>query len=64
MRSTGPTLLGRADELSTLERLVTDTREGRGGALVLKGEAGIGKTALLERTVAAAGAPGPGSQLG
>ncbi|WP_026455005.1 AAA family ATPase, partial [Saccharomonospora iraqiensis] len=53
MRTTG-TLFGRAEELSTLHGLVADARAGRGGALVLKGEAGIGKTTLLDDAVSAA----------
>ncbi|WP_007024688.1 AAA family ATPase, partial [Saccharomonospora iraqiensis] len=53
MRTTG-TLFGRAEELSTLHGLVADARAGRGGALVLKGEAGIGKTTLLDDAVSTA----------
>ena len=40
-------LLGRRREARTLERLLDTVREGRGGALVLRGESGVGKTALL-----------------
>ncbi|QFG21561.1 LuxR family transcriptional regulator [Actinomadura sp. WMMB 499] len=53
----GPGFLSRAPELAALESLLRDARTGRGGALVLRGDAGIGKTALLERAVAAV--PGP-----
>ena len=44
-------LLGRRRERAALDRLVLETRSGRGGALVLRGEAGVGKTALLEYLV-------------
>ena len=47
-------LVGRAHEVSRLERLVTDARTGRSGALLIRGEPGIGKTALLEHTRALA----------
>jgi DNA-binding CsgD family transcriptional regulator len=42
------TLTGRAVELAALKRLLDATRAGHGRALVLQGEAGIGKTALLQ----------------
>ncbi|NKE62625.1 AAA family ATPase [Lentzea sp. PSKA42] len=42
-----PRLLGRDDEIRCLDGLISAAREGRGGALVLRGEAGIGKSALL-----------------
>ncbi|GAB3893891.1 hypothetical protein GCM10029964_071390 [Kibdelosporangium lantanae] len=38
---------GRAGELAEIHQLVTAARAGRGGALVIRGEVGIGKTALL-----------------
>jgi DNA-binding CsgD family transcriptional regulator len=41
-------LLGRRSECETLDRLVVGVRAGRGQVLVLRGESGIGKTALLE----------------
>ncbi|WP_246205134.1 helix-turn-helix transcriptional regulator [Agromyces salentinus] len=49
-------LLGRAGELERLAELVGGARNRRGAALVVRGEPGIGKTALLdEATRAAAG---------
>jgi DNA-binding CsgD family transcriptional regulator len=41
-------LVGRGAEEAAVERLLTNARAGQGGALVLRGEAGIGKSALLE----------------
>ncbi|MGH1564279.1 AAA family ATPase [Mumia sp. DW29H23] len=39
--------MGRADELRTIRALVTAARNQIGGALVVRGDPGIGKTALL-----------------
>jgi DNA-binding CsgD family transcriptional regulator len=47
-------LLGRADESALLKGLVRDIRRGESRSLVLRGEAGIGKTALLEYLVESA----------
>ena len=44
-------LRGRSRERERLGRLLTGLRSGRGGVLVVRGEAGIGKTALLEHLV-------------
>jgi len=41
-------LHGRERECAQLDRLLDDARAGRSGALVLRGEAGIGKSALLD----------------
>jgi DNA-binding CsgD family transcriptional regulator len=43
-----PQLRGRRDECEALDRLLASTRSGQSQALILRGEAGIGKTALLE----------------
>jgi DNA-binding CsgD family transcriptional regulator/tetratricopeptide (TPR) repeat protein len=44
-------LRGRSREQERLGRLLTGIRSGRSGVLVVRGEAGIGKTALLEQLV-------------
>jgi hypothetical protein len=44
-------LFGRSAEEKRLETLLAHARGGRSSALVLRGEAGIGKTALLEHAV-------------
>ena len=49
-----PTLRGRRDECAVLDRLLDGARVGRSGILVLKGEAGVGKTALLEHAMGSA----------
>src|SRR5438046_1219455 len=49
-----PTLRGRADECALLDGLVDAIRQGEGRSLVVRGEAGIGKTALLEYLVRSA----------
>jgi DNA-binding CsgD family transcriptional regulator len=41
-------LLNRDDEREYLDRLLASVREGESAALVVRGEAGIGKTALLQ----------------
>ncbi|MCX2949156.1 helix-turn-helix transcriptional regulator [Lentzea sp. NEAU-D7] len=47
-------LLGRRTEAEALDRLLTLARSGAGQVLVLRGEAGIGKTALLDQASARA----------
>ena len=42
-----PALLGRAAECAAIERLLEAAGRGESGSLVLRGEAGMGKTALL-----------------
>jgi DNA-binding CsgD family transcriptional regulator len=41
-------LIGRERECAEIATLLERARHGRGGSLVIRGEAGIGKTALLE----------------
>src|SRR5215472_3864222 len=44
----GKRLLERSDQLNTLEQGLTATKDGSGGRVMLvSGEAGVGKTALL-----------------
>ncbi|MER7760663.1 AAA family ATPase [Streptomyces sp. NPDC097619] len=45
----GAPLIGRQHETRRLEALLDGARHGKGGALVLRGEPGIGKSALLEQ---------------
>ena len=47
-RTVASMLVGRYDERKRIDRLLDEGAAGRGGALVVRGEAGIGKTALLE----------------
>jgi hypothetical protein len=42
-----PGLLGRRSECETLDRLVATVRAGQSAVLVVRGEAGVGKSALL-----------------
>ena len=46
-------MLGREREREVLDRLLDGVRGGHGGVLVMHGEAGVGKTALLEYAVEA-----------
>ena len=52
----GPTrtLVGRQRERYALDGLLEDLRSGRGRALVVRGEAGVGKSALMEYAAGAA----------
>ncbi|MFI5613301.1 AAA family ATPase [Amycolatopsis sp. NPDC051903] len=47
----GPVLLGRARELGLLDGLLAEVRQGHSSVLVVRGEAGVGKTALLNHVV-------------
>ena len=49
-------LLGREPELRAIDRVLADARLGRSAALVIRGEAGIGKTSLLRYAVERASA--------
>jgi DNA-binding CsgD family transcriptional regulator len=48
-------LIGREAECALVVRLLDEASKGRSGSLVLAGEPGIGKSALLEYAVASAG---------
>jgi DNA-binding CsgD family transcriptional regulator len=58
LRENGGMLYGREAELQVVADLVGGLAEGVGGALVVSGEAGIGKTALFAAAADAAGAAG------
>ena len=51
-----PVLLGRAAELELLERMLRNVHGGQSAVLVIRGEAGVGKTALVDRCAAQASA--------
>jgi DNA-binding CsgD family transcriptional regulator len=51
MSAPQPELLGRRIECAALDELVASVRAGSSRALVLRGEAGVGKSALLEYLV-------------
>ena len=53
-RLPGPALLGRRSECDALQKLLAAARDGHSGALVLRGEPGVGKTALLDYTIESA----------
>jgi|GEM_PF-2706135 len=47
-RVQGPRLLGRKSECEALDRILTDAISGTSQFIVLRGDAGVGKSALLE----------------
>jgi DNA-binding CsgD family transcriptional regulator len=47
-------LFGRQREIAVLERLLNTVREGHGAVLIVDGESGVGKTALLQYASGAA----------
>ncbi|MGW1105820.1 LuxR C-terminal-related transcriptional regulator [Streptomyces sp. NPDC002540] len=49
-------LYGRSAEISALDEVIARARDGFGGAVVLRGEAGAGKTALLDAAAGRGGA--------
>src|SRR5215207_7583975 len=59
LRVPGEHLVGRQREREAIDRLLQAARDGSGGVLVLHGEPGVGKTALLEYAVEAS----PGSRV-
>ena len=46
-----PVLLGRQSECAAIDSMLSAAQDGRGGTLVLRGEPGVGKTALLDYAV-------------
>jgi DNA-binding CsgD family transcriptional regulator len=54
VREGGPPLLGRARELAILAGAVDEAASGHGRSIVLEGEAGAGKTRLLDEALDAA----------
>jgi tetratricopeptide (TPR) repeat protein len=54
-------LVGRDSEMALLAGLKNEVARGRGGAVLIEGEPGIGKSALVRAAVAEA--PGPGCQV-
>lgn len=50
---TQASLLGRREECGVLERLLSRVRSGHSGFLVVHGEPGVGKTALVEHVIGA-----------
>ena len=60
-------LIGRLAEQAVLEKAIERVREGHGSVLLVEGEAGIGKTRLVEVALKSAGMPalfGPSSETG
>ena len=54
LHGTSLAFLDRQQECELLDGLLHAVREGRSGVIVVRGEAGIGKSALLEYTARAA----------
>src|SRR5262245_35701468 len=51
----GTSPVGRDGDLATIAELLEEVRHGRSRALVVRGEAGIGKTCLLDAAVSSSG---------
>src|SRR5271170_3786936 len=56
-------LVGRDDEMAFLAGLVKETVRGRGGSVLVEGEPGIGKSALVRAATATAEASAAGCQV-
>ena len=54
LKGPGESLLGRRSEREVLDRLLATVPAGRSGVLVVRGEPGVGKTALLDYATGAA----------
>ncbi|WP_329221327.1 AAA family ATPase [Streptomyces sp. NBC_01485] len=63
-RSVSPVFVGRADELNTLNAALSRAAAGEPQALLIGGEAGVGKTRLVEEFAAAARRQGAVVALG
>ncbi|MFD5232933.1 AAA family ATPase [Streptomyces qaidamensis] len=63
-RSVSPVFVGRAEELGTLHDALVRARESEPQALLIGGEAGVGKTRLVEEFAAAARSRGAVVALG
>ncbi|MFD6502632.1 ATP-binding protein, partial [Streptomyces goshikiensis] len=62
---TGPAqLIGRAAEMGRITAVLTAARAGRGGAIFVTGEPGVGKTRLAAEALAAAAAAGMATARG
>lgn len=61
---TSTPLVGRSTEMATLLTAVDDARTGRAGALLLAGDAGVGKTRLLDEVATGAQERGFGVLVG
>ncbi|WP_152361121.1 helix-turn-helix transcriptional regulator [Microlunatus speluncae] len=55
MTERSPVIIGRSGEQARLQRLIGEAKDGRSRSLVLRGEAGIGKSTLLNYAEAIAG---------
>lgn len=53
-----PVLIGRADQFNVLRRLLEQACSGRGTAILITGEAGIGKSRLVTEATALAAKQG------
>ena len=58
MRVSSPTIIGRAEELGRLAAVLRRTRDSRSAAVLVAGEAGIGKTRLISEFADVARAAG------
>ncbi|MDN3025039.1 helix-turn-helix transcriptional regulator [Streptomyces sp. S.PB5] len=63
-RSVSPVFVGRTDELNTLNEALARAAAGEPQALLIGGEAGVGKTRLVEEFATAAGRQGAVVALG
>jgi DNA-binding CsgD family transcriptional regulator/tetratricopeptide (TPR) repeat protein len=58
LRVSSPVLVGRADELKWLSAALAEARDGRPAVALVAGEAGVGKTRLVEELIREAGDSG------